>query len=100
GYAGFVPRLNWFHSMNYVRSVKEAMKEFDQLQFFERNPAGSFGKRFPKTYWPNNRIYTSAGLIPFYSGFVPTLRQTYALTFTNSTRKAYQKEQRRRAGAL
>ncbi|KFO10346.1 Protein FAM166A, partial [Balearica regulorum gibbericeps] len=69
-------------------------------QLLQRNPACSFGKRFPQTHWPNNRIYTSAGLIPFYTGFVPELRHTYALTFGNGTRKAYQKEQRRQACAL
>uniref|UniRef100_A0A8B9CVF0 Ciliary microtubule inner protein 2A-C-like domain-containing protein n=1 Tax=Anser brachyrhynchus TaxID=132585 RepID=A0A8B9CVF0_9AVES len=70
------------------------------FQFLQRHPIHSFGKRFPQTYWPNNRIYTGAGLIPSYTGFVPHLRHTYALTFGNSTRKAYQKEQRRRACAL
>ncbi|NXF29496.1 F166A protein, partial [Nyctibius bracteatus] len=69
-------------------------------QYVQRNPPYNFGKRFPQTYWPNNRIYTSAGLIPYYAGFVPDLRHTYALTFGNSTRKAYRKQQRRRARAL
>ncbi|NXQ86105.1 F166A protein, partial [Nyctibius grandis] len=69
-------------------------------QFLEKNPPYTFGKRFPQTYWPNTRIYTSAGLIPFYTGFVPELRDTYALTFGNGTRKAYRREQRRRARAL
>ncbi|NXI47763.1 F166A protein, partial [Galbula dea] len=69
-------------------------------QFLQRTPPSSFGKRFPPTYWPNNIIYSSAGLIPFYAGFVPQLRHTYALTYGNSTRKAYEKEQRRRACAL
>ncbi|KQK79335.1 hypothetical protein AAES_105448 [Amazona aestiva] len=32
GYTGFIPRLSWFHGVNYVRGVKEAMKEFDQHQ--------------------------------------------------------------------
>ncbi|XP_009880304.1 PREDICTED: protein FAM166A [Charadrius vociferus] len=100
GYAGFIPRLTWIHGVNYVQGVKEAMNEFEQHQFLQRNPVCSFGKRFPQTYWPNHRIYTSAGLIPSYMGFVPDLRPTYALTFGNSTRKAYQKEQRRRACAL
>ncbi|KAM6372446.1 ciliary microtubule inner protein 2A [Pluvialis apricaria] len=100
GYAGFIPRLTWIHGMNYVQGVKEAMNEFERHQFLQRNPVGSFGKRFPQRYWPNHRIYTSAGLIPSYTGFVPDLRPTYALTFGNSTRKAYQKEQRRRACAL
>uniref|UniRef100_A0A672TW61 Ciliary microtubule inner protein 2A n=1 Tax=Strigops habroptila TaxID=2489341 RepID=A0A672TW61_STRHB len=101
GYAGFIPRLSWFHGVNYVRSVKEAMKEFDQHQFMLRNPCCSFGKRYPQNYWPTNRIYTSAGLIPSYMGFVPgNLRNTYALTYGSSTRKAYQKEQQRRACAL
>ncbi|KFM10447.1 Protein FAM166A, partial [Aptenodytes forsteri] len=100
GYAGFIPCLTWVNGVNYIQGVKEAMNEFDRHQFLQRNPACSFGKRFPQTYWPNNRIYTSAGLIPSYMGFVPDLRHTYALTFGNSTRKAYQKEQRRRACAL
>ncbi|KFQ46927.1 Protein FAM166A, partial [Nestor notabilis] len=100
GYAGFIPRLTWFHGVNYIRSVKEAMKEFDQHQFMLRNPCCSFGKRYPQNYWPANRIYTSAGLIPSYMGFVPELRNTYALTYGNSTRKAYQKEQQRQACAL
>ncbi|KAM9217880.1 ciliary microtubule inner protein 2A [Leptosomus discolor] len=100
GYTGFIPRLTWINGVNYSQGVKEAMNEFDQYQFLQRNPACSFGKRFPQTYWPANRIYTSAGLIPSYTGFVPYLRDTYALTFSNSTRKAYQKEQRRRACAL
>lgn len=41
-----------------------------------------------------------AGLIPSVYFSFPDLRPTYALTFGNSTRKAYQKEQRRRACAL
>ncbi|KFP43409.1 Protein FAM166A, partial [Chlamydotis macqueenii] len=86
--------------VNYIRNVKEAMKEFDRQQLSQRNPACRFGKRFPQTYWPDTRIYTSAGLIPSYMGFVPDLRHTYALTFGNSTRKAYRKQQRRRGCAL
>ncbi|KAM6337245.1 ciliary microtubule inner protein 2A [Alca torda] len=100
GYAGFIPRLTWIHGVNYMQGVKEAMNEFERHQFLQRNPVCGFGKRFPQTHWPNYRIYTSAGLIPSYMGFVPDLRHTYALTFGNGTRKAYQKEQRRRACAL
>ncbi|NXC49625.1 F166A protein, partial [Penelope pileata] len=96
GYAGFLPRFTWVSGVNYLRGVKEAMAEFDRIQFQQRNPVHTFGKRFPQTYWPNNRIYSSAGLIPAYTGFVPHLRDTYALTYNSSTRKAYQKEQRRR----
>uniref|UniRef100_A0A8C3KQP2 Ciliary microtubule inner protein 2A-C-like domain-containing protein n=1 Tax=Calidris pygmaea TaxID=425635 RepID=A0A8C3KQP2_9CHAR len=70
------------------------------FQFLQRNPVCSFGKRLPHTYWPNYRIYTSAGLIPSYTGFVPDLRHTYALTYGNGTRKVYQKQQKRRACAL
>uniref|UniRef100_A0A8B9E109 Family with sequence similarity 166 member A n=1 Tax=Anser cygnoides TaxID=8845 RepID=A0A8B9E109_ANSCY len=100
GYTGYIPRFTWFTGVNYLQGVKEAMAEFDRHQFLQRHPIHSFGKRFPQTYWPNNRIYTGAGLIPSYTGFVPHLRHTYALTFGNSTRKAYRKEQRRRACAL
>ncbi|XP_068513056.1 ciliary microtubule inner protein 2A [Anas acuta] len=100
GYTGYIPRFTWITGVNYLQGVKDAMAEFDRHQFLQRYPAHSFGKRFPQTYWPNNRIYTSAGLIPAYTGFVPHLRHTYALTFGNGTRKAYRKEQRRRACAL
>ncbi|NXW57714.1 F166A protein, partial [Eurystomus gularis] len=99
-YTGFIPRLARINGVNYVQSVKEAMSDFDRQQFLQRNPLSSFGKRFPQTYWPNYRIYTSSGLIPFYAGFVPHNRHNYALTFGSSTRKAYQKEQQRRAFAL
>ncbi|XP_040541710.1 protein FAM166A [Gallus gallus] len=100
GYTGFIPRFRWAMGTNYLQGVKEAMAEFDRQQLLERNPIYSFGKRFPQTYWPSSSIYTSAGLIPAYTGFVPHLRHTYALTFGNSTRKAYHMEQRRRACAL
>uniref|UniRef100_A0A8B9DXU4 Family with sequence similarity 166 member A n=1 Tax=Anser cygnoides TaxID=8845 RepID=A0A8B9DXU4_ANSCY len=85
---------------HYLNSGLQLMVPGFVFQFLQRHPIHSFGKRFPQTYWPNNRIYTGAGLIPSYTGFVPHLRHTYALTFGNSTRKAYRKEQRRRACAL
>uniref|UniRef100_A0A8C6Z585 Ciliary microtubule inner protein 2A-C-like domain-containing protein n=1 Tax=Nothoprocta perdicaria TaxID=30464 RepID=A0A8C6Z585_NOTPE len=97
GYTGYIPRYAWITGVNYIQGVKDAMNEFDRNQFLLQNPVSEFGKRLPQSYWPNNRIYTSAGLIPFYTGFVPS---NYALTFGNSTRKAFQKEQRRRACAL
>ncbi|KAM7144512.1 ciliary microtubule inner protein 2A [Macrochelys suwanniensis] len=72
GYTGFVPRFTWIMGVNYLQGVKDAMNEFDRNQFMLRNPVWNFGKRLPQTYWPNNKIYTSAGLIPFYTGFVPS----------------------------
>ncbi|XP_067165477.1 ciliary microtubule inner protein 2A [Apteryx mantelli] len=100
GYTGYIPRYTWITGVGYIQGVKDAMSEFDRNQFLLRNPVCEFGKRLSQTHWPNSRIYTSAGLIPFYTGFVPTLRHSYALTFGNSTRKAYQKEKRRQACAL
>ncbi|XP_074871950.1 ciliary microtubule inner protein 2A [Carettochelys insculpta] len=93
GYTGFIPRFTWIMGVNYLTGVKDAMNEFDRNQYMVRHPEWNFGKRLPQTYWPNNKIYTSDGLIPFYTGFVPTLRHSYALTFGNSTRRAYQKRQ-------
>uniref|UniRef100_A0A674IEI5 Ciliary microtubule inner protein 2A-C-like domain-containing protein n=1 Tax=Terrapene triunguis TaxID=2587831 RepID=A0A674IEI5_9SAUR len=72
GYTGFVPRFTWIMGVNYLKGVKDAMNEFDRNQFMVRNPVWNFGKRLPQTYWPNNKIYSSAGLIPFYTGFVPS----------------------------
>ncbi|XP_053138015.1 protein FAM166A isoform X2 [Hemicordylus capensis] len=99
GYTGFIPRFTWIMGVNYLKGVKEAMNEFDRNQEMLRSPLYSFGKRLPRTYWPNTKIYTSKGLMPFYTGFVPTIRQSYALTFGNSTRKAYYDELLRRQNA-
>ncbi|XP_015272263.1 PREDICTED: protein FAM166A [Gekko japonicus] len=99
GYTGFIPRFTWVMGVNYLKGVKDAMNEFDCNQEKMRSPLYSFGKRFPCTYWPNTKIYNSRGLIPFYTGFVPTIRHNYALTFGNSTRKAYYDELLRRQQA-
>ncbi|XP_025021715.1 protein FAM166A isoform X2 [Python bivittatus] len=96
GYAGFIPCFTWIMGVNYLKGVKDAMNNFDRNQERLRNPMYSFGQRLPRTYWPNTKIYTSSGLVPFYTGFVPTIRQSYALTFGNSTRKAYYDELERR----
>ncbi|XP_077779118.1 ciliary microtubule inner protein 2A-like [Podarcis muralis] len=96
GYTGYIPRFPWIMGENYTAGVKDAMDEFDRNQEMLRSPMYSFGKRLPSTYWPNNQIYTSGGLMPFYTGFVPTIRDNYAQTFGNSTRQAYFAELRRR----
>ncbi|XP_029143075.1 protein FAM166A [Protobothrops mucrosquamatus] len=96
GYAGFIPCFTWIMGVNYLKGVKDAMNNFDRNQERLRNPMYSFGQRLPHTYWPNTKIYNSKGLVPFYTGFVPTIRENYALTFGNSTRKAYYDEVQRR----
>ncbi|XP_063000922.1 ciliary microtubule inner protein 2A [Elgaria multicarinata webbii] len=99
GYTGFIPRFTWIMGVNYLKGVKDAMNEFDRNQEMLRSPLHSFGKRLPRTYWPNTKIYSSSGLMPFYTGFVPTIRHNYALTFGNSTRQAYYDELQRRQHA-
>ncbi|KAJ6652003.1 hypothetical protein lerEdw1_015828 [Lerista edwardsae] len=99
GYTGFIPRFTWIMGVNYLKGVKEAMNDFDRNQEMMRSPLYSFGKRLPRTYWPNTKIYTSNGLMPFYTGFVPNIRHNYALTFGNGTRKAYYDELLRRQNA-
>ncbi|KAI6049977.1 FAM166A [Marmota monax] len=96
GYAGFIPRFTWVMGVNYRDGVTQAMDEFDKNQFLFRNPVCSLGERLPKNHWPNTTIYNSQGLIPFYMGFIPHMQDNYALTFGNSTRKAYRKELERR----
>ncbi|KAL7980810.1 hypothetical protein Chor_001964 [Crotalus horridus] len=96
GYAGFIPCITWIMGVNYLKGVKDAMNNFDRNQERLRNPMYSFGQRLPHTYWPNTKIYNSKGLVPFYTGFVPTIRENYALTFGNSTRQAYYDEIQRR----
>ncbi|KAM4877744.1 ciliary microtubule inner protein 2A isoform 2-T8 [Thomomys bottae] len=100
GYAGFVPRFAWVMGTNYRDGVTQAMDEFDKNQFLFRNPVCGLGERLPKSHWPNTTIYRSQGLIPFYMGFIPSMQDNYALTFGNSTRKAYQKELERQSHAL
>ncbi|XP_077005030.1 ciliary microtubule inner protein 2A isoform X2 [Tamandua tetradactyla] len=100
GYAGFVPRFAWVMGMNYRDGVTQAMDEFDKSQFLFRNPICALGERLPQTHWPSHTIYRSQGLIPFYMGFIPSMQDSYALTFGNSTRKAFQKEGERRNHTL
>ncbi|XP_042529222.1 protein FAM166A [Dipodomys spectabilis] len=100
GYAGFVPRFAWVMGTNYRDGVTQAMDEFDKNQFLFRNPVCGLGERLPRNHWPNTTIYRSQGLIPFYMGFIPSMQDNYALTFGNSTRKAYQKELERQSHTL
>ncbi|XP_007459000.1 PREDICTED: protein FAM166A [Lipotes vexillifer] len=100
GYAGFVPRFAWVIGMNFRDGVAQATDEFDKIQFLLRNPIRAPDERLPRTQWPSNTIYRSQGLIPFYMGFIPSMQDNYALTFGNSTRKAYQKELERRSQTL
>ncbi|KAB1280312.1 Protein FAM166A, partial [Camelus dromedarius] len=100
GYAGFVPWLAWVTGMNYRDGVTQAMDEFDKNQFLFRNPICTLGERLPRMHWPSTTVYSSQGLIPFYMGFIPSMQDNYALTFGNSTRRAYQKELERRRQTL
>ncbi|XP_004640416.1 protein FAM166A isoform X2 [Octodon degus] len=100
GYAGFIPRFTWVMGMNYREGVTQAMEEFDKNQFQSRNPVCPLGERLPRTHWPNTTIYRGQGLIPFYMGFIPSMQDNYAMTFGNSTRKAYRKELERRKHTL
>ncbi|CAK7291661.1 Protein FAM166A [Vulpes lagopus] len=100
GYAGFVPQFAWVMGVNYREGVTQAMDEFDKNQFLFRNPICALGERLPRTHWPSNTIYSSQGLIPFYMGFIPSMQDNYAMTFGNSTRRAYQKEMERQHQTL
>nr|XP_012639936.1 protein FAM166A isoform X2 [Microcebus murinus] len=100
GYAGFVPQFTWVMGVNYRDGVTQAMDQFDKNQFLFRNPICALGERLPKTYWPSNTVYRSQGLIPFYTGFVPCMQDTYAMTYGNSSRRAYQKELERQKHTL
>ncbi|XP_036604281.1 protein FAM166A [Trichosurus vulpecula] len=73
GYAGFVPRFTWVMGMNYRDGVQQAMDEFDRSQFLIRNPVYPLGERLPKQHWPDTKVYHSQGLIPFYTGFIPSI---------------------------
>ncbi|XP_053852127.1 protein FAM166A isoform X1 [Vidua macroura] len=100
GYTGYIPCSMDNVGMTYLLSVKKAMEEFDRRQLLERNPPYTLGTRFPLTHWPDTKIYSRAGLIPNYTGFVPYLQDTCGLTYGDSTRESYRCEQRRRGRAL
>ncbi|NXQ53395.1 F166A protein, partial [Anthoscopus minutus] len=100
GYAGFIPFSTNNVGMTYMASVKKAMNEFDRYQLLQRNPPYTLGTRFPQTHWPDTKIYSRAGLIPSYMGFVPCLQELCGMTYGDSTRQAYQCEQSRRGRAL
>ncbi|XP_058515728.1 protein FAM166A isoform X4 [Ochotona princeps] len=91
GYAGFVPRFAWVMGMKYRDAVTQALDEFDKTQFLFRNPECALGERLPSSHWPSGTIYSSRGMTPFYVGFIPSMQDNFALTFGNSTRRAYRK---------
>nr|XP_030142318.3 protein FAM166A isoform X2 [Taeniopygia guttata] len=100
GYTGYIPCSMDNVGMTYLLSVKKAMQEFDRRQLLERNPPYTLGTRFPLTHWPDTKIYSRAGLIPNYAGFVPHLQDISGLTYGDGTRESYRCEQRRRGRAL
>ncbi|XP_057894485.1 protein FAM166A [Melospiza georgiana] len=100
GYTGYIPCSLDNVGMTYLLGVKKAMQEFDRRQLLERNPPYTLGRRFPLTHWPDTKIYTRAGLIPNYMGFVPHLQDICGLTYGDGTRESYRWEQRRRGLAL
>ncbi|NWT71068.1 F166A protein, partial [Prunella himalayana] len=100
GYTGYIPCSMDNVGMTYLLSVKKAMEEFDRRQLLERNPPYTLGTRFPLTHWPSTKIYSRAGLIPNYMGFVPYLQDIHGLTYGDGTRESYRCEQRRRGLAL
>ncbi|XP_074145151.1 ciliary microtubule inner protein 2A isoform X2 [Sminthopsis crassicaudata] len=73
GYAGFIPRFTWVMGVNYRDGVQQAMDEFDRNQFLIRNPVYALGERLPKQHWPDTKVYHRQGLIPFYTGFIPSI---------------------------
>ncbi|NWV70288.1 F166A protein, partial [Malurus elegans] len=100
GYTGCIPCAIDNVGMTYLASVRKAMQEFDRQQLLQRNPPYTLGTRYPRTHWPDTKIYNRAGLVPSYMGFVPHLRDIYGVTYGNGTRESYRHEQRRRARAL
>ncbi|XP_030915092.1 protein FAM166A [Geospiza fortis] len=100
GYTGYIPCSLDNVGMTYLLGVKKAMEEFDRRQLLERNPPYTLGRRFPLTHWPDTKIYSRAGLIPNYMGFVPHLQDICGLTYGDGTRESYRWEQRRRGLAL
>ncbi|XP_029467767.1 protein FAM166A isoform X2 [Rhinatrema bivittatum] len=71
GYSGFVPRFAWDIGKSFLPAVKKCLDEFDRRQFQLTHPVKNV-ENIPKpSYWPKNKIYTAAGQIPFYTGFVP-----------------------------
>ncbi|XP_075690953.1 ciliary microtubule inner protein 2A isoform X2 [Rhinoderma darwinii] len=89
GYTGFIPRYQWSMGVGFAPGVKASMDEFDRSQIQIRDPLTSSERRLKPTYWPKARIYSPAGLLPKYTGFVPGFRDTSGSTFGDTTRQLY-----------
>ncbi|XP_056396442.1 protein FAM166A isoform X2 [Hyla sarda] len=89
GYTGFIPRYHWSMGVGFAPGVKESMDEFDRRQIQMRSPLTSLEQRMKETYWPKSKIYSPAGLLPKYTGFVPGSRDTFGTTYGNTTRQLY-----------
>ncbi|XP_030062657.1 protein FAM166A-like [Microcaecilia unicolor] len=91
GYSGFVPRFSWDIGNSFLPAVKKCLDEFDRRQFQLTHPVKNVENIAKPSYWPTNKIYTAAGQIPFYKGFVPGLRDECGASFTKCCQKAYKR---------
>ncbi|KAM3912081.1 ciliary microtubule inner protein 2A [Leptodactylus fuscus] len=89
GYTGFIPRYQWRTGISFAPGVKISMDEFEHSQIQIRYPETSSERRLKPTYWPTAKIYSPAGLLPKYTGFVPRFRDTFGSTYGNTTRQLY-----------
>jgi len=108
-----VPKFRASLEPNFTLRVKRVpLDHTARAEAFGSSP--STGRPAARTHCPQCQAPTSsagrasslallgkaAGLTPSLYCSFPDLRHTYVLTFGNSSRQAYQKEQRRRAHAL
>ncbi|XP_072286107.1 ciliary microtubule inner protein 2A isoform X2 [Pyxicephalus adspersus] len=89
GYTGFIPRSRFTMGISYIPGVKACMDEFDLSQARIRYPTMTSEKQVKQSYWPSVIIYSSAGLLPRYTGFIPGFRDSFGSTFGNTSRQLY-----------
>ncbi|XP_073415580.1 ciliary microtubule inner protein 2A [Dendrobates tinctorius] len=91
GYTGFIPRYHYGLGVGFGPGVKASMDEFDKSQIHIRTPTTSAEQRMKPPFRPATKIYSPAGLLPKYTGFVPGFRDTFGYTYGTTTRQLYVK---------
>ncbi|KAM4663149.1 ciliary microtubule inner protein 2A isoform 1-T1 [Discoglossus pictus] len=89
GYTGYIPYSIWKIGERYIPMVQHCMEEFDQMQIRIRFPLSVKERRTKPSYWPATRIYSPAGLVPHYTGYIPGYRHHFGASYGNTTRQLY-----------
>ncbi|XP_063289575.1 ciliary microtubule inner protein 2A [Pelobates fuscus] len=93
GYTGYIPCPTWSLGVSYIPGAVDRLDKFERAQAKMENLPMYPDVIRRKTAALDCRIYTSAGLKPKYTGFIPGYRDSFGYTYGDASRLCYWKYQ-------